>query len=208
MKRALRSASLAVAVFVVSSGAGAAAPQESAVEKASERAAEPPSQGEHGGLELWKWANFAVLAGALGYLVAKNAGPFFTARSRQIRKDMIEAEELRKQAEAQAADVDRRLASLDAEIATLRTESQRETQSEQERLSKYIVAEIAKVEAHAQQEIVSAGKAARLDLKRHSASLAVSLAEQKIRARMAPAAQDVLIQNFVRKLSPHAARTN
>ena len=33
---------------------------------AEERAAESPSRSEHGTLELWKWANFLVLAGLLG----------------------------------------------------------------------------------------------------------------------------------------------
>jgi F-type H+-transporting ATPase subunit b len=200
----------AAALLVLFSAAGFAAPvQEAAAEKAVERAAESPAAGEHGGLELWKWANFVILAGGLGYLAAKNAGPFFTARSRQIRKDMIEAEEVRKQAEARAAEVERRLANLDAQIAQLRAESQQEAQSESERLSKHVLAEIAKVQAHGQQEIVAAGKAARLELKRHSARLAVALAEQKIRARMGATTQDVLIQNFVRKLEPPAgARTS
>ena len=31
---------------------------------------------EPGGLEVWKWANFVVLAGALGYLIGKKGGPF------------------------------------------------------------------------------------------------------------------------------------
>jgi F-type H+-transporting ATPase subunit b len=199
---------LLIAALAALASVPAAFAQETATEKAVERGAESPSEGEHGGMELWKWANFVVLAGALGYLVSKNAGPFFASRSRQIRKDMIEADDLRKQAEARAADVDRRLANLDAEIAALRAESQRETQSEGERLSKYALAEIAKVEAHAQQEIVSAAKAARLELKRYSAHLAVSLAEQKVRARMGPTTQDVLIQNFVHKLEPAAARTS
>lgn len=179
-----------------------------AQEKAAEKAAEPASEGEHGGLELWKWANFAILAGGLGYLVKKNAGPFFSARSRQIRKDMIEAEDLRKQAEARAAEVDKRLANLESEIAALRADSQRETQSEGERLTRYAIAEMAKVQAHAQQEIVSAGKAARLELKRYSAHLAVALAEQKIRARMNPGAQEILVHNFVHKLEPPSARAD
>jgi F-type H+-transporting ATPase subunit b len=204
MKRHL----LPIAALAVLTYAPASIAQETATEKAVERASESPAEGEHGGMEIWKWANFAVLAGALGYLVSKNAGPFFAARSRQIRKDMIEADDLRKQAEARAAEVDRRLANLDAEIAALRAESQRETQSESERLSKYAVAEIGKLQAHAQQEIVSAGKAARLELKRYSAHLAVTLAEQKIRARMGATTQDILIQNFVSKLEPPAARTS
>jgi F-type H+-transporting ATPase subunit b len=208
MKRLLVSA-YAAGVFALFSAAGSAAmAQETAAEDAAERAAESPGEGEHGGLELWKWANFAVLVGGLGYLAAKNAGPFFAARSRQIRKDMIEADELRQQAEARAADVDRLLANLEAQIAQLRADSQRETQWEAERLSKYVAIEMAKIQAHAQEEIVALGKAARLELKRHSAKFAIALAEHKIRARMGTTTQDFLIQNFVRKLEPTAARTS
>ena len=50
------------------------------------------SQGEQASLEAWKWANFLLLAGGLGYLIGKNAGPFFAAARRQIRKDMLDAE--------------------------------------------------------------------------------------------------------------------
>lgn len=170
--------------------------------EASERASEPPAEGEKGGMVLWKWANFAVLAIVIGWAAKKNAGPFFAARTRQIRKDMLEADDLRKQAEARAADVDRRLANLESEIAALREESTREAQSETERLSRATTAEIAKIQAHAEQEIASAGKAARMELKRYSAELAISLAEQKIRARLTPETQDALVNGFVRHLEP------
>ena len=66
----------------------------------------------------------------LGYLIGKNAGPFFDSRSRQIRKDIVEADDRRKKAEARAAEVERRLASLEAEILALRTESQKEAEAE------------------------------------------------------------------------------
>ncbi len=157
-------------------------------------------EGEGGDVSMWKWANFLVLAGGLGYLIGKNAPPFFASRSKQIRKDMEEADEERRVAEAKSAEVDRRLANLDAEIAALRSESQKEAQAETERLTQHTAAEIAKIQAHAEQEIAAAGKAARTDLKRHAAELAVGLAEQKIRARMTPDAQDALVRGFVRDL--------
>lgn len=176
--------------------------QEKGADAAAEKAAEKPAEGETTGLVLWKWANFAVLAGILGWAVKKNAGPFFAARTRQIRKDMLEADDLRKQAEARAAEVDRRLANLESEIAALRAESAREAESETARLSRATVAEIAKIQAHAEQEIASAGKAARMELKRYSAELAIRLAEQKIRARLTPETQNALISGFVRHLEP------
>src|ERR1035437_264748 len=71
-----------------------------------------------------KWANFLLLAGLLGYFIGKNAGPFFAARSAGIRKDMDESLRQREQAEAKAADVDRRLANLEEDIAALRGHSE------------------------------------------------------------------------------------
>ncbi len=165
---------------------------------------ETPAEGEGGepggGMELWKWANFIVLAGALGYLIGKNAGPFFAGRSRQIRSDMVEAEAARKDAEARAAEVDRKLADLGAEIAALRASSQTEAEAERQRLARHTAAEIAKIQAHSEQEIESAANAARMELKRHSAELAIDLAERKIRARMTPDSQHALVEHFVQNL--------
>jgi F0F1-type ATP synthase membrane subunit b/b' len=53
---------------------------------------------------------------------------------------------------------------------------------------------------HAEQDIQSAGKAARAELKRYSAELAIALAEQKIRTRINPDAQNALVMAFVRDL--------
>jgi F-type H+-transporting ATPase subunit b len=169
-------------------------------EAAAHGAGETPGQEEHGKLLVWMWANFAVLAVGLGYLVRKHAGPFYAGRSRKIRKDLIEAGDLRKEAEERAAEVERRLANLEAEVAALRAESQREAEAETERLAAQTTAELAKIQAHAEQEIDAAGRAARLELKRYSAGLAVELAARKIRGRMSPEAQDALVGSFVQKL--------
>lgn len=155
---------------------------------------------EDSGMQGWKWANFVVLAGGLGYLIGKKGGPFFAARSVKIRQDLMDSGEVRKQAEARAAEVERRLANLEAEIALLRVESGKEEEAEAGRFGRHTAAEIGKTQARAEQEIAAAGKAARLELKRYCADLAVGLAEQKIRARMTPETQDALVRGFVRDL--------
>ena len=165
-----------------------------------------PGEGKTGDLTGWKWANFVVLAGGLGYLIGKNAGPFFAARSQQIRKDMVEAGGQRKEADARVADVERRLAGLGSEIAALRADAQREAQAETSRMAQQTTLEIAKIRAQAEQEIASADKAARTELKRYAAQLAVGLAERKIRGRMTPAAQDALVEGFVRDLDDPSAK--
>jgi F-type H+-transporting ATPase subunit b len=164
------------------------------------------AEGESGSLKAWEWANFLVLAIGLGYIIVKNARPAYAARSLSIRRDIVESQEIRKDAEARAADVDRRLANLEREIAALRAEAQKESEAEKVRFEQQTVAELQKVRDRAEQEIASAAKAARMELKRYSAELAVELAEQKIRARMTPRAEDALVRGFVRDLgssSPH-----
>ena len=161
---------------------------------------EASKEGEGSGMEFWKWANFLVLAGAIGYFIGKNAGPFFDGRSLQIKKDMTEAAEARRAAEARAAEVDQRLANLENEIAGMRVALQQEAETEKQRLTRQTADEIAKIQAHSEREIVSAGKVARADLKRYSAELALGLAEQKIRVRMTPDTEETLVRSFVKDL--------
>lgn len=156
-------------------------------------------------LDPWKWANFAVLVVGLGYLIGKNAGPFFEARTKKIREDMAQAEEMWKSAEARAAEVDRKLAGLESEIARFRTESQQEAQNETQRMKNQTAAEMARIRQQSEQEIAAAGKAARLELKRYSATLAVHLAEKKVQDRITPDAQDSLVREFVHDLEPPSA---
>jgi F-type H+-transporting ATPase subunit b len=149
---------------------------------------------------IWAWANFAMLAGALGYLIVKKGGPWFQSRSLAIRKGIAEAEEIRRGAEASAAEVDRRLAGLQTEIDSLRTNAHREQSAEAERIRQQAAADLARIQGHAAREIESAGKTARLELKRYAAQLAVDLAEQKIRRQMTPEVQAALIERFGRDL--------
>jgi F-type H+-transporting ATPase subunit b len=148
----------------------------------------------------WKWANFAILAGVLGYMIGKNAGPFFRGRTADIRKGIDEASKARMAAEARMRDVDARLANLSSEIESLKKAAGAEQAAEAERLRRETVAEVAKVQTHAEQEIEAAGKAARSELTRYTAELALGLAEQKIRQRMTPQAQDALLREFAEQL--------
>jgi F-type H+-transporting ATPase subunit b len=161
------------------------------------------------GLELWAWLNFAILTGGLVWVFRKNAVPYFVSRAIGIRKGMIEADDARTAAEKKISAVEARLANLPSDIQALKDEAMAEEKSEHERVREETTAELAKIRAHAKQEIASAGKAARMDLKRYSARLAIAAAELKIRARMDPAAQDALVRSFVENLSqgPQAQRT-
>jgi len=151
-------------------------------------------------LQMWKWANFLVLAGALGYLMVKSLPPLFISRTAAITKDMVESQKIRQDADGRAADVERRLAAIETEIAALRAESREETNAEAGRLAEHTAAEIARIQRQAEREISDSGKTAQKDLRRLGAELAIDLAARKIRGRMTPATEDRLVRGFVRDL--------
>jgi len=165
--------------------------------QAEQKAAESSGAGGERNLKAWEWANFLILAAGLGYLAGKNGGPFFAARSTKIRQDIVEAGELRKQSEERVAEVERRLAGIQSDIEALREESRNQARAEAERIARQTAAEVARIQAQAEQDIALAAKAARTELKRHAAELAVALAERLIRARMTSAAEDELVREFV-----------
>jgi F-type H+-transporting ATPase subunit b len=168
--------------------------------RAAEASSEAGAHEEKEPSEIWKWANFALLAGGLGYLVAKNAPAFFAARSKKIVEDMTAARKLGEEAEARVADVERRLANLESEIVVMRGQSQAQIAAETGRLQAHAAAEIVKIQALAQREIESAGKAARMELRRFTARLAVDLAQRRIEAGMTQETQDGLVRGFVHDL--------
>jgi len=106
----------------------------------------------------WKWANFAILVGVLGWLVSKNAGPFFRSRSESIAAGIAEATKTREDAEARAAEIERKVSNLTAEVEQLRRQAHEEIAREGERVRAETEAQIRKVQAQAQAEIASAAK--------------------------------------------------
>ncbi len=149
----------------------------------------------------WKWANFAILAAGIGFLLVKQAGPYFATRSVEIRKGIEEARQIRADAEARGAAMDARLANLETEVEAMRKSSRAEAAGEGERIRQETAREIAKIQSNADQEISAALKAAQRDLKDYSAQLAIDLARDKVSRRMTPSGQDRLVENFVAGLA-------
>jgi F-type H+-transporting ATPase subunit b len=156
--------------------------------------------------KIWLWLNFLILVGALGWLIKKYAGPFFQSRSEEIRKGIEEAGKQKADAEARAAGIERRMASLATDIGDLRARATEEINAEGERVSRETEQKIAKVQVQAEQEIASAAKTARQELKAYAAELALELAERKIRARLTPAADARLLNEFVSDLDRRGRR--
>jgi F-type H+-transporting ATPase subunit b len=148
----------------------------------------------------WKWANFVILAVGLGYLVNKHLPPFFRSRTAEIQQGITEAQQIKRDAEARAAQVDARIQKLGEEIEQFREQSREEMRQEGERIQQETVKQLSHLEHLAQQEIEAATKAARRELKSYAAQLALDLAEQRVRARLNAGTETALVDGFIQDL--------
>jgi F0F1-type ATP synthase membrane subunit b/b' len=148
----------------------------------------------------WKWANFVLLAGGLGYLISKHAPAYLAQRSREIEASLLEAAKTKQDAQARAAAIEKRLADLDREIQSLRQAAQAETAAEGERLRRETELHLQRIQKQAGQEIDLMISAAREDLRRYAALLALDLAEQRIVSAMTKDVQEGLVDGFLQDL--------
>lgn len=193
-----------IAIMLLS-GALMATPAPAQVNTA-ERTAE--SGAEKPGLLIWQWVNFAILVGVLGWIASKQGGPYLSARARGISEGLAAGEKAKAEADARSKSVNDRLANLKNEIADIRSKAREEREREADRIRRDTAVEIARLRAHAEQELESAGKQARLDVQRFAAALAIELAEQKVKTGMTGEVQAALIDRFMRDLPgdiPHGA---
>ena len=149
----------------------------------------------------WKWANFVLLVVGIGYMIGKHAPAFFKGQDEIIQRDLREAAEMKRSAEAKTAEIEKRLATLSTEIETIRASASKELETEHARVNRETEVSMAKLEAHAAQEIESATKTAMAELKSYSAKLALEQAEVKIRGQVTPVSEALLIDGFLKRLN-------
>ena len=153
---------------------------------------------------VWKWANFLMLAGGLGYLMGRSLPAFFKSRTEGIQTGITEAQAMKRDAEKRAAEMDARMNALGAEIDKFRVQARSEMEQESERIRVETGKQIEKLKQQAEQEIESAGKTARRDLKNYAAELAIQLAEQRIKGRLNATTENSLVDGFVDDLKRQA----
>lgn len=170
------------------------------------------AQAEHaeegGATELvFKWLNFILVFGGLGYLLRQPLQRFFTGQRAAIRNAIEEAHQARVQSRQRLAEVEQRLARLGEEVESIRRRATDHAAAERQRIHEAAQREAARILATAHAEIESATRAARLELRAYSARLAVTLAEQRIQQRLTPEIHAALFQAFVTDLSAPGAST-
>jgi F-type H+-transporting ATPase subunit b len=167
---------------------------------AAHAAEEGGAAGAETATEIFKWINFAVVAGALLWVCLKKAPGFFRGRAEAISSAITKAGSTKAFADAQLREAETKLANLDKEVAELRAFAEREAAAEVERIRLATRSDLEKIAAAAKAEVEAAERAARLELKALAAKLAVDGAEALLVKQLNAQAQAGLISNFVKSL--------
>lgn len=165
-------------------------------------------ENSHGGesTQMWKWVNFAILAGGIGFLAVKMGGPAFKSRGEAIRRELDEARKTKVESEARVAEIERKLGNLSGEIETFRKESREMVTRESDRLRRETAQMLERAQTQAQQEIESLAKSARNQIKAETARLALELAEKRIATGITAETQSKLVASLVDDLKKVSAR--
>lgn len=193
----MRRATLAIILGLAC--ASYALPQEAATEKHEAEQSDA--------LIWWKWANFLILAGGLGYLIGKNVPPLFRKQSSEITSALAEAAKVKQDAASYSAAIEARLANLKSEIEKLQVTARADMTAESERLRRETEHHLQRIREQAAQEIELLTRSATDELRKYSAELALGLAEERIRSRMNPDTQQNLAESFLHDLRERAGRT-
>ena len=150
--------------------------------------------------EIFKWINFAIVAGLIAWVFLKLTPPFFRKNAENINSAITKATAAKAQADRQLHEAEQKLARLEQEVAQLRVTAQREAAAEAERLRAMTNSDIQKVGLAGKAEIEAAERAARLELKTIAANLAVDGAESLLVKDLTPQTQASLVAAFVKSL--------
>ena len=144
--------------------------------------------------------NFAILVGALVYLLRSPLAGYLVNRGSQIRSDLVNAAEMKQAAAAQIAEIDRKMKALPGELEALRVQGVQEIAAEEKRIQAAAAAERDRLLEQARREIELQVKVAERELVSHAADLAVGVATERIKQTITDEDRQRLVDRYVEQL--------
>ena len=173
---------------------GAAQPQSERAESASAEHEESPWA------SVFRWANFLVLFGGLGYLLRKPAREFFEGRRKDIASGLQRAQEAQAGAQARMDGIEQRLSRLSTEVAALRSEAEKESLTERDAIVSEAKREVDRVIEQSRREIERVTRSAEREIKESIADMVVNRAGNALRTEMTEDDQKRVVVRFIKKL--------
>ena len=145
----------------------------------------------------WPIANFIIFLGALYYFANKPLKEYLATRSSTIRKDLVEAAELKSTATAQLASIEQKLQALPGEVSALRSRGAEEIKAEEQRIAAAAAADRERLLEQTRREIDLQVRLAKKEILEHAADLSVQLATDRIKKEVTPDDQARLVDRYL-----------
>lgn len=147
-----------------------------------------------------KAINFLILFGGLALVLRKPLAAMLSKRSFDIQETIRLADESETEAGKKHKESEARLSELDEEIRRMMITAEAVAESERDRIARLAVEESQRIRRFAEQEIDQQVRGAVQELKAYAAEEATSLARERIRKKLSPADQSVLIDKSIGRL--------
>ena len=161
--------------------------------------AEPDPADSTAGL-IFRWLNFLIVFGGMGWLIAKYGGAFFRGNAKEIAASIVEATAAKEEAGRELHAVEAKIEHLDRDVAEMREQAQRNWDAESDRLRTSGAVEIEKINQAARGELAASERAAQEQLREIAASLAVKNAAAVVTSRMNSEMRARIFQTFLADL--------
>lgn len=145
----------------------------------------------------WPVANFVVFVGVLYYFFSQPLKDYLANRSTQIRKDLVEAAELKSTATAQLAAIEAKLQALPGELNALRARGAEDIKAEEQRIAAAAAADRERMLDQTRKEIELQVRLAKKEILEHAADLSVQLATERIKKEATPEDQARLVDRYL-----------
>ena len=122
---------------------------------------------------------------------------YLANRSDSIRKDLVEAAELKTTATAQLAAIESKLQALPGEVNALRARGADEIKAEEQRIAAAAAAERERLLEQTRREIELQVRLAKQQILEHAADLSVQLATERIKKEVTPDDQARLVDRYL-----------
>jgi F-type H+-transporting ATPase subunit b len=144
--------------------------------------------------------NFAVLAGALFFLLKKPVADALNGRIAGIKAQLEELESKKAQAEKTLADYEKKIATLDDEVSQIVAQYTEQGEAAKKRILDAAAASAEKLEEQAKRNIESEFKVARQKLQAEMMTQALEKAEELVKKTISSGDQDRLIDEYLEKV--------
>ena len=164
--------------------------------------AEPAEDAHEEGLfpTIARLVNAAILFGTLFYFLRTPIANYLTDRQKHVRRDLVTATDMRKDAAEQLEELDRKMRALPGEIEALKTQGAEEIAQEQARITQAAEADRQRLLEQVRREIDLQLRIAHRELVEHAADLAIGIATERIKKNMTDEDQARLVDRYVEQL--------